>query len=340
MPHPMPYRFAVTGSGPSPAFQPPPPLLLPSASPLPVLLLLTAAFHLLYRFLSLHVPPRLARGGGGRGRARRRVALYGLSFLHAVFVSAASVGVLWSSGPLVSVSPFVNEVLARGDEHVIALPFPLRHCGDYEYMHNILTFSLAYFAHDLLVLVQTGDWRKSPADLLHHLLGILLVASCMGGVVPTRLAHHILITEASTPLLNLMWLMRKLGKEGAWPFRLVLLPAFLLVFAATRIVYLPLVTFTAVSSLRESLIRPYPFVGLAMVLLCVLNFYWATPAPDRGRAPRAPSSWPRARRQRRQGLPHGGPRHARRGHPHDPGGRRRGQRGPRRRREFRSHLPC
>ena len=78
---------------------------------------------------------------------------------------------------------------------------------------DTLTIMPGEYREQVSVTLVGTRTRADAADALHHALGLALTATCMAATPPARLAHHMLVTEASTPLLNAMWVLKKLGLE-------------------------------------------------------------------------------------------------------------------------------
>lgn len=119
--------------------------------------------------------------------------------------------------------------------------------------------------------------RNSTEDLCHHLLGAVLTTTCLLTVGPARLGYHILITELSTPLLNIMWFLKKLQYDTHpkfVPLFRFLGKAFTVVFFLTRIIYLPYLTRNGFLYMKDSLAITDPHILACMVALCVLNAFW------------------------------------------------------------------
>lgn len=201
---------------------------------------------------------------------QRRLPLYLISIVHSTIVGIVSIDLTRKYG-LVPSNPADVAVLEA--PLYLAASLPAAGCAPFKSMQLLLAFSLAYFFHDFLNTVR--HWRHYKEDVLHHVLGIALVASCMSGVQPARLAHHILITESSTPLLSSMWLMRKFGLDEMFPrVQLVMAVSFTVIFFVTRLVMLPITTGRGLMYLQNALLKPYPVIAPAMVILCLLNLYW------------------------------------------------------------------
>jgi hypothetical protein len=204
---------------------------------------------------------------------RRRAALYLLSSLHSNLVAWLSLYLLAAHGGMWNMRAVEasDAMLAKGGP--AAYSAPGWGLAPYSLMASLLAYSLAYFLHDLAVTAPR--WRAHPADALHHVAGALLVATCLAHPGAARQAHHVLVTEASTPLLNAMWAVKKLrleGVAGGAPMR-ALMAAFTATFAATRLLYLPLVTLATCTHMHGTL-EGKPHVPAAMLALCALNGHW------------------------------------------------------------------
>lgn len=212
--------------------------------------------------------------------SRQRTGLYMLSALHAIVVSTFA---LWSivthgyllpddrTDGILASSRRGSPTAAAGHGLEYAKETPGPGIGNYHTNMMVLSYSLSYFLHDFLVTLP--EWQAHPADLVHHLLGLCLVFSCMVNVSAARLCAHILVTESSTPFLNLMWLLKKLNYEKGRTMR-VSMVLFVATFFVSRLVYLPYTTWMAYWHLWNGLVLPAPQTEVAMVSLCVLNAYW------------------------------------------------------------------
>ena len=126
---------------------------------------------------------------------RRRAGISISSTAHALFVSLASLLLIWKYG-----------VIGSATAQYLVLPYPTpsnaHGAVDPAYMRRVLSVSLGYFLSDFVSIMP--DWSHHPEDVVHHLVGIVLTGSCLISPDAAMLGHHILITELSTPLLNVM----------------------------------------------------------------------------------------------------------------------------------------
>lgn len=204
--------------------------------------------------------------------ARRRFGLYILSTIHSLIVSLYSINLIITNGPLTisTAAKQLNSIFMHPDSLEVYHD-PLPHCANYASAVMLLAYSLSYFVHDSLITLP--EWLSHPSDALHHIFGIILVITCILIPIPARLSHHLLITELSTPFLNIMWINKKLKYEEGWFMRICLV-CFVTTFFLTRIIYVPVVLYTVLTKLVSSVAYYYPQVPTVMTALTLLNYFW------------------------------------------------------------------
>lgn len=206
-----------------------------------------------------HVAHSLAAVGAGRSNPR--VALYVISALHALIVSALGLALLWIHGP-------VGHGTAAAFEDSAALDAVAPGVADAAVGRALASFSFAFFLYD--ACASLPDWRSHPADLIHHTIGLLLTAACVTMDVPARIGHHVTISELSTPFLDAMWALRQRGAYSSRRYAVVS-RCFASTFFLTRIVYLPWFTYVCIVVLRDSLIVKAPLIAPVLLALLGLN---------------------------------------------------------------------
>lgn len=214
----------------------------------------------------------------GRGFAAR-AGLFFNSFVHSVIVAAASIVLIHRCG-VVSVGT-MGAPLAEAVKLDAATELEAggNACGGgvapRSLTRPLIALSVAYFAFDLVATAPT--WRRYPADLAHHLCGLLLTGACLLHPGPAALAQHILLTEASTPFYVANYLLLKLGNPDGLPFKASSL-AFAAAFFVTRTLYLTYITGIVwlTPEGRAGFLRPVPLVALALAALTILNGWWFT----------------------------------------------------------------
>lgn len=176
-------------------------------------------------FVGFHAVHALAVAGCGRGN--HRAPLYVTSAVHALVVSVGALALIAQHGIL---QAHTRDAFGPGaDPH-------LTHAGAVDSRVGIVltAISFAYFAYDALATLP--DWRSHPLEVVHHAIGLALTGGCcLGGVVPVRVGHHVLVTELSTPFLDAMWALRLRGRDGTTAYTVASL-AFAAAFFVTRIV--------------------------------------------------------------------------------------------------------
>ena len=125
--------------------------------------------------------------------SRRRAGMNVSSCVHSIFVALTSLWLIVRYGPI---GPWTAPSLEDG-----AVAFSAGSV-DPHFMRRILTVSLAYFVEDFIACMP--DWTHHPEDVAHHVMGIVLTGSCLVSRDAAMLGQHILVTELSTPLLNVM----------------------------------------------------------------------------------------------------------------------------------------
>lgn len=239
-------------------------------------------------WLQLHLPvvadavrsPLLEPFLGGEHEAQR-TGLYISSYLHASIASVVSLWLIAQHGMLrpqtvawLAVTPLEGGAGTGAGAGAggtgggqVSVPGIIPE----EASLSLLAFSFSYFCCDLIATMP--DWCAKPSDLLHHLAGVALTFSCMRYPIIAKLGPHVLQTEASTPLLNIMWAMKKLGKDGT-PAFLCIFFVFVAIFLATRQFYLLYVT-GLLWSYPAAVLEKAGSMGVALLCLCCLNSWWS-----------------------------------------------------------------
>jgi hypothetical protein len=109
----------------------------------------------------------------------------------------------------------------------------------YEMHRTMLPFSAGYFLADTYFARQ--DLVKSWDYSIHHIFAIMLIwrgASVRGA---ERFVPHFLITEVTTLLLNMLWVLRKIDAESSTTYK-VTGALFTGMYAVLRVYWLPFMT--------------------------------------------------------------------------------------------------
>lgn len=219
---------------------------------------------------------RRGGGGGWRDRAlaalapfyedeftRRRTGNYVLSLIHSTVTSLVSLALVVRHGlpTAATAGVFKDEALLGAAPGTAPLAPSAR----------LLAFSVAYFAHDLISTLP--DWGRNPADIAHHVAGVVLTASPLVSAPATAMGHHLLVTELSTPLLNAMWFLRKAGREGGAAYNAAA-AGFVAAFFVTRLLYLPVLTYCVLAYAWRHLLATAPHLPVLLLALSGLNVWW------------------------------------------------------------------
>lgn len=136
---------------------------------------------------------------------------------------------------------------------------------------SVLPISLAYLLCDTLWAALPDVLDGDSTYLLHHVLGLAITLSALLLEPSTlRLVPHILICESSTPV----FLLGRVARRAGWAtLRSACEVAFISLFAATRVVNLPLMAahFTLTRRATE---REYPALQVVMLALCAMQYVW------------------------------------------------------------------
>lgn len=165
--------------------------------------------------------------------------------------------------------------------HMIAIPFSIwallrdaRNANSidlsYEAHRTMLPFSAGYFLADTYFarhhLIKSWDYS------IHHLFAIMLIwrgASVRGA---ERFVPHYLVTETTTILLSLLWILRKLDAEATTTFK-VSGALFTALYAVLRVYWLPLMTWKLYSQ-HERVWEGLGAISWATVGVCALQVWW------------------------------------------------------------------
>jgi hypothetical protein len=194
---------------------------------------------------------------------RRRTGNYVLSLIHSTVTSLVSLVLVARHGlpTAATAAVFKDEALLGAAPGTAPLAPSAR----------LLAFSVAYFAHDLISTLP--DWGRNPADIAHHVAGVVLTASPLVSAPATALGHHLLVTELSTPLLNSMWFLRKAGAEGGRAYKAAA-ALFVAAFFVTRLLYLPVLTYCVLAYAGGHLLATAPHLPVLLLALSGLNVWW------------------------------------------------------------------
>jgi len=206
----------------------------------------------------------------------QRYGLFVNSFLHSTTVTLASVYFIARCGLILpSEGTVKGPLLDAAALDANGMEIGTNVCGagiaPRAEVRPFIAISVAYFLYDLVVTLP--DWRRYPADLLHHVLGVALTASCLLHPMPASLGQHILLTEASTPIYNITYVMKKVGADRSPVYRYLCI-AFAVVFAVTRPLYLTYISAVVWTAGLDTFVRGVPHVAVAMLLLTALNIHW------------------------------------------------------------------
>jgi hypothetical protein len=193
----------------------------------------------------------------------RRAGLYLNSFVHALLTALPAMYMLYHYGVLTaSAAPTLLTADIENNGNGLA---------DIAAVRLVASISCGYFAYDFVATAP--DWYAHPEDFLHHLLGLLLVSCFFTSNRSPRLGQHLFILETSTIFLNLTWALKKLGKDKG-PIYMALNLCFVLLFAAGRQFYLPYITYVSWMHLYDAYVVFDMHIGIALILLCILNTFW------------------------------------------------------------------
>ena len=144
-----------------------------------------------------------------------------------------------------------------------------------------LQISLGYFVADFFVCLKDPDLRKDIGSLLHHLAGIIGIG--LGLYNQGLYAFFIifrLISELSTPFVNLRWVFYELGppyKDSLWYYVVSL--GMVVSFFLCRILVLPWLWYQLLTTIVDpsSVIVPLVlrvWICINYTIFDVLNVYW------------------------------------------------------------------
>lgn len=137
----------------------------------------------------------------------------------------------------------------------------------------LAVFIVAYFMHDMYQSRHT--WLKHPVDVVHHILGILIIGIGIYQDSLLRFAPHFGIVEISTIPLDIALMMRELYGEKGIIFS-ISSKLFAISFFSSRIVWM---TFVIVNHLflNEEVSEILSKVGIlkyGIIAVLLLQFYW------------------------------------------------------------------
>jgi hypothetical protein len=165
--------------------------------------------------------------------------------------------------------------------HLIAVPFsawslwrdavtPASQPLSYAPQRHMLAFSTGYFLADTYFarksLLKAWDYS------IHHVFAIALSFRAAATRGTERFVSHFLIGEATTILLNLLWVLRKIDAEDTVAYK-VTGGLFALLYGLIRVYWFPFFTyklFTEHPRIRDGL-GP---VSYTMIGVCGLQFFW------------------------------------------------------------------
>ena len=222
------------------------------------------------KLLRVHGPPPLANAP--RARLHRTV-LYlfstGQAFAGAIYSLLESVPCLRAS-----VFPSEKEALKHADPDAEGAE-KAAFWRQRQRSARFIRFILGYLCHDLLMIAPVA--AQYPADIVHHFIGISLIATCLRR--PETLMYfvpHFLRLESSTVVLNSMWFVREYpGLKTAAPALANSLPTvFAGSFFVLRVVWLPYFLHHLHSE-KPAVWKALGATGQRLMLgLIGLNWYW------------------------------------------------------------------
>ena len=165
-------------------------------------------------------------------KRRATIAAHGPGYLkstvHAIIVTLRGIQHLY----ILSGSPAVAQLQLLDTSHEATIAYPLAYEESRRVLHTNILLA-GYLASDLAHVLAAYPDLGGLDTVLHH-LAFLACALVAGGfrLVPLMFGW-LIVGEASTPLLNLRWLLIKSGRGGKMYFKYVEI-AFAVIFVLTR----------------------------------------------------------------------------------------------------------
>ncbi len=143
-----------------------------------------------------------------------------------------------------------------------------------------MEISLGYFTGDFFVCLLDPHLRGDAGSLLHHIAGLLSVlASLYNQGIFMFFVIYRMVSEASTPSVNLRFYHYQLGNKDSFWYTFASL-SMMVLFFLTRIILIPFHWYTLINTLLEpecTLIVPIGWrawiVG-GFLIFDILNLYW------------------------------------------------------------------
>lgn len=131
---------------------------------------------------------------------------------------------------------------------------------------------MGYFAYDMPYVFQT--MKQYPADVLHHVSGIIMLYGCMRKVQEKSLLIGVETLESSTIFLNALWLLRE-SQHNMPKLKYFLSLMFLLSYTYARIFFFPRLVYRFVKQDRhKDDRRRYKYFLPLVYMLIGLHYWW------------------------------------------------------------------
>lgn len=149
--------------------------------------------------------------------------------------------------------------------------------GECKLLEDYLRISLGYLTYDLLMCILNPNLREFSM-LIHHTAAIALELYYLKFGYGILWTGFYLLFEITTPLLNILYHLRKIGKDSLdyWPHTAIFWTfyAMWILFRVLPCIYLWRMTYVLWNVIRTLETFKIVFMFLSMTLFTALNTYW------------------------------------------------------------------